>query len=256
MQKVKIESTKAVIVTMGSSNVKELKEASEKHGVEIPDVKYQVILTEGIYECYHQLVGYGKIEYSFGIPESALDQEDGPFASDLDGKILESRVNRMILNNLDNMHWGNIVTEYLAENGEEMIKNDIRKGEETMSKENVVKIESTKAVIVTMSSSNVKELKEASEKYSIEIPDVKYYVILTEGVYECYHQLVGYGNMEYAFGIPESALDQEDSSFASDLDGKVLESRVNRMILDNLDNMHWGNILTEYLSEEGIEYAS
>ena len=118
-----------------------------------------------------------------------------------------------------------------------------------------VKIESTKAVIVTMDSSNVKELQEASEKYSVEIPDVKYQVILTEGIYECYHQLVGYGKIEYAFGIPESALDQEDSPFASDLDGKILEARVNRLILDNLDNMHWGNILAEYLSEEGIEYA-
>lgn len=118
-----------------------------------------------------------------------------------------------------------------------------------------VKIESTKAVIVTMDSSNVKELQEASEKYSVKIPDVKYQVILTEGIYECYHQLVGYGKIEYAFGIPESALDQEDSPFASDLDGKILEARVNRLILDNLDNMYWGNILAEYLSEEGIEYA-
>ena len=124
-----------------------------------------------------------------------------------------------------------------------------------MKKENVVTIESTKAVIVTMNSSSVKELQEASERYGVEIPNVKYYVILTEGVYECYYQLVGYGNMEFAFGIPESALDQEDSPFASDLDGKILETRVNRMILNNLDNMYWGNILTEYLAEEGIEYT-
>ena len=117
--------------------------------------------------------------------------------------------------------------------------------------ENVFKIESTKAVIVTMGGSNVKELQEASEKYGVEIPNVKYYVILTEGVYECYYQLEGYGNMDFSFGFPESTLDDENGPFAGDLDGITIEAIVNQMILDN---MHWEDILAEYLAEKGIKY--
>lgn len=113
-----------------------------------------------------------------------------------------------------------------------------------MKAETTIKVQEGLAFISTTESKNVGVLKEASEKYHVDIPDAKYIIICTDEEIDCYHELVGYGMTEFAFGIPNDLQD----------DGDELRHLVMELLANNIDNMSWGDILESYLSELGIDY--
>lgn len=117
------------------------------------------------------------------------------------------------------------------------------------------KTEEGRAFVATTDSRNVQELRRASEKYGVKLPDAKYTIIYVDGMYHYYHELDGCGVMEYAFGIPESSINQITGQQAEDESGAVVREHALALLGDNLDNMCWGSILADYLEEEGIEYG-
>ncbi len=77
----KMEEGMSFIATTGSSNIEELRKASEKYGTKIPDAKIITIYNNGCFTCYYELDGYGVIEYAFsmegqGFGLSADSEED------------------------------------------------------------------------------------------------------------------------------------------------------------------------------------
>lgn len=115
-----------------------------------------------------------------------------------------------------------------------------------MEKQNLFKVEEGAAFIVTTQSQNIEELRRASEKYSVKLPDAKFIIIHTGDMFEYYYELEGYGITEYAFGLPDQQAQNEDAVRIREI---VLTTLAN-----NVKNMPWGNILKEYLGEEGINY--
>lgn len=113
---------------------------------------------------------------------------------------------------------------------------------------------------VTTRSKNVKVLKEASEKYHVDIPDAKYILVCNDEQIDYYHELVGYGVTEFAFGIPTDSLEDYSElvgcgvTTASPEVSDRLKSLALTLLENNLDNMYWGNILEQYLCEMGIDY--
>lgn len=118
------------------------------------------------------------------------------------------------------------------------------KGETKMKAETTFKVQEGLAFISTTERKNVSALKEASEKYHVDIPDAKYIIICTDEKIDCYYELVGYGMTEFAFGIPNNL--QED--------GDEMRHLVMELLANNIDDMFWGDILESYLSELGIDY--
>ncbi|MCM1258605.1 MAG: hypothetical protein NC307_12215 [Roseburia sp.] len=117
------------------------------------------------------------------------------------------------------------------------------------------KTEEGRAFVATTDSRNVQELRRASERYGVRLPDAKYIIIYVDGMYHYYHGLDGYGVAEYAFGVPESNMNQITGQQAEDESGAAVREHALALLGNNLDNMHWGDILAGYLGEEGIEYG-
>jgi len=110
------------------------------------------------------------------------------------------------------------------------------------------KVDEGMSFIATTGSSNIEELRKASEKYEVEFPDARIIIVYNNGCFECYHELKDYGITEYAFSVEGqefglSAHSEED-----------IRKCVMQILASNIDNMYWGRILKEYLEEEGIEY--
>ncbi len=118
------------------------------------------------------------------------------------------------------------------------------KGETKMKEKTTFKVQEGLAFISTAESKNVSALKEASEKYHVDIPDAKYIIICTDEKIDCYYELVGYGMTEFAFGIPNNL--QED--------GDEMRHLVMELLANNIDDMSWSGILESYLSDLGIGY--
>lgn len=115
-----------------------------------------------------------------------------------------------------------------------------------MIQKNIFKVEEGVAFIVTTQSQNVDELRLASEKYSVKLPDAKFIIIHTGGMFEFYYELEGYGVTEYAFGLPDQQAQNGDAD-------RIREIALTTLA-NNVDNMPWGSILKEYLGEESIDY--
>lgn len=115
-----------------------------------------------------------------------------------------------------------------------------------MEKRSLFNVEEGVAFVVTTQSENIEELKEASEKYSVNLPDARFIIIHTGGMFEFYYELKDYGVTEYAFGLPDQQTGNEDVD------------RIRQFALialaNNIDNMSWSNILKQYLAEEGIDF--
>lgn len=115
-----------------------------------------------------------------------------------------------------------------------------------MEKRNLFKVEEGVVFIATTQCENIEELKEASEKYSVKLPDAKFIIIHAGGMFEFYYELKDYGVTEYAFGLPDQLAGDEDMD------------RIRQFALialaNNIDNMSWSNILKMYLAEEGIDF--
>ena len=115
-----------------------------------------------------------------------------------------------------------------------------------MEKQNLFKVEEGAAFIVTTQSQNVEELRLASEKYSVKLPDAKFIIIHTGGMFEFYYELEGYGVTEYAFGLPDQQAQNGDAD-------RIREFAL-IALANNVNNMPWDSILKEYLGEKGIDY--
>lgn len=63
----KVEEGMSFIAITGSSNIEELRKASEKYEVEIPDARIITIYNNGYFECYYELKDYGITEYAFSL---------------------------------------------------------------------------------------------------------------------------------------------------------------------------------------------
>ena len=112
------------------------------------------------------------------------------------------------------------------------------------------KMEEGMSFIATTGSSNIEELRKASEKYGTKIPDAKIITIYNNGYFECYYELKDYGITEYAFSVEGKQFGlSTDSENEEDIRKCVMQ-----ILAGNIDNMYWGRILKEYLEEEGIEY--
>lgn len=111
-----------------------------------------------------------------------------------------------------------------------------------------------KVFFVTVESKEIEELRKASEKYEIKIPDAKYMVTYCDGMFDIYYQLEDYGIVEWAFGGPESNVNQIKGLPMDYRDEENAKSNALTLLMGNLDNMYWGDILSQYLAEEGIEY--
>lgn len=115
-----------------------------------------------------------------------------------------------------------------------------------MEKQNIFNVEEGVAFVVTTQSENIVELRVASEKYSVNLPDAKFIIIHTNGVLDFYHELKDYGVTEFAFGIPNQQADIEN------MDGIRQFALI--ALANNIDEMSWSNILKMYLAEKGIEF--
>ena len=115
-----------------------------------------------------------------------------------------------------------------------------------MEKRNLFNVVEGVAFVVTTQSENIEELKEASEKYSVKLPDAKFIIIHAGDMFEFYYELKGYGVTEYAFGLPDQQTGNEDVDRIRQFALITLEN--------SIDEMSWSNILKEYLAEEGIEF--
>lgn len=115
-----------------------------------------------------------------------------------------------------------------------------------MSKQNLFNVEEGVAFVVTTQSQNIEELRMASEKYSVKLPDAKFIIIHTGDMVEYYYELEGYGVTEYAFGLPDQQTDSEDA--------ESIRKFALITLANNVDNISWSDILKEYLAEEGIDY--
>lgn len=115
-----------------------------------------------------------------------------------------------------------------------------------MEKRNLFNVEEGVAFVVTTQSENIKELKEASEKYSVNLPDARFIIIHTGDVFEFYYELKDDGVTEFALGLPDQQPDNEDVDRIRQFALITLEN--------SIDEMSWSNILKRYLAEEGIEF--
>ena len=112
------------------------------------------------------------------------------------------------------------------------------------------KMEEGMSFIATTGSSNIEELRKASEKYGTKIPDAKIITIYNNGCFTCYYELEDYGITEYAFSMEGQGFGlTSDSENEEDIRKCVMQ-----ILASNIDNMYWGRILKAYLEEEGIEY--
>lgn len=115
-----------------------------------------------------------------------------------------------------------------------------------MSRENLFNVKEGVAFVVTTQSQNIKELRLASEKYSVKLPGARFIIIHTGELLEYYYELMGYGVTEYAFGLPCQQTDNEDA--------ESIREFALITLANNVDNISWSSILKEYLAEEGIDY--
>lgn len=115
-----------------------------------------------------------------------------------------------------------------------------------MEKQNLFKVGEGAAFIVTTQSQNVEELRLASEKYSVKLPDAKFIIIHTGDMFEYYYELEGYGVTECAFCLPDQQVQNGDAD-------RIREFALTTLA-NNVNNMPWDSILREYLGEEGIDY--
>lgn len=115
-----------------------------------------------------------------------------------------------------------------------------------MIQKNIFKVEEGAAFIVTTQSQNVDELRLASEKYSVKLPDARFIIIHTKEMFEFYYELEGYGVTEYAFGLPDQQVQNGDAD-------RIREIALTTLA-NNVDNISWSSILKEYLAEKGIDY--
>lgn len=122
--------------------------------------------------------------------------------------------------------------------------------EESMSNSIKFTVEEGMSFIATTGSSNIEELRKASEKYKVDIPDARIIIIYNNGCFKCYHELEDYGIAEYAFSVEGKQFGlSADSENEEDIRKCVMQ-----ILAGNIDNMYWGRILKAYLEEEGIEY--
>ena len=111
-------------------------------------------------------------------------------------------------------------------------------------------VEEGMSFIATTGSSNIEELRKASEKYGIKIPDARIIIVYNNGCFECYYELKDYGITEYAFSVEGQGFGlSADSENEEDIRKCVMQ-----ILSSNIDNMYWGRILKAYLEEAGIEY--
>lgn len=111
-------------------------------------------------------------------------------------------------------------------------------------------VEEGMSFIVKTESSNIEELRKASEKYRVDIPDARIIIIYNNGCFECYYELEGYGITEYAFSVEGQGFGlSADSENEEDIRKCVMQ-----ILVSNVNNMYWGRILKEYLEEKGMEY--
>lgn len=115
-----------------------------------------------------------------------------------------------------------------------------------MSRENLFNVKEGVAFVVTTLSQNIEELRMASEKYSVKLPDAKFIIIHTDEMLEYYYELEEYGVTEYAFGLPCQQINNEEVDSIREF---ALITLAN-----NVDNISWSSILKEYLAEKGIDY--
>lgn len=115
-----------------------------------------------------------------------------------------------------------------------------------MEKRNLFNVEEGVAFVVTTQSENIKELREASEKYSVNLPDARFIIIHTGDVFEFYYELKGGEVTEFALGLPDQQAGNEDVDRIRQYALITLEN--------SIDEMSWSNILKMYLAEEGIDF--
>jgi len=104
--------------------------------------------------------------------------------------------------------------------------------------------------IVTIQSSSIDKLREASKKYKIPLPDARVIIIYSNGELQFYYELDGYPMTEFAFSfvVPEADLPKDFNS----------KDEIRKYALDffwgNINYMCWRNILRQCLGENGIVY--
>ncbi len=115
-----------------------------------------------------------------------------------------------------------------------------------MEKQNLFNVKEGIAFAITTRCENIEELKEASKKYSVKLPDVKFVIIYTDGIFEFYYEFKGYGVTEFAFGLRDPQIGNEDKD-------RIRQFALT-ILADAIDVMSWNNILKIYLAEKGIDY--
>lgn len=108
--------------------------------------------------------------------------------------------------------------------------------------------------VVTTESSNIDVLKETAEKYGVHIPNVRFIFICYDDAIEMYYELESYGRIEWAVRYPWSELNKANNLPEDSRDLESASYHLMPIIAANLNELHWGNILTGYLAEEGIDY--
>jgi len=112
----KVVECKTFIVKTASKNIPDLVEASEKYGIDFPDVEYKIICHKesGKYQLdyYLEFEGYGNTYFQFGLPV------------DISEDCMKEYALAMLESNLDNMYWGDALKMYLEECGIEYEEDD------------------------------------------------------------------------------------------------------------------------------------
>lgn len=235
---ISVDQGMAFIIKIESSEIEELRNASKENGIRIPDAEILTTCHNEIFESYYGLKGYSKVVHAFGCQDC--------FISELPDESAKEYAYDLLMENFSHIDWEDILLRYLQEEGiehEVLSCNSLDDLTEHAEKETNVSIKYGKAFFVTVASNEIEELRNASKKYEVQIPDAEYMITYCDGVFELYYSLEYCGILEHVSICPESSI----SRLPNEEDALPL-------LMDNLDNVHWGNILSEYLPEDGIEY--
>lgn len=236
---ISVDQGMAFLIKIESSEIEELRNASKEYDIRIPDAEILITCHNGMVESYYSLKGYSRFVFAFGRPESSMRKLSN------EGRAKEYAFD-LLVDHSDYIDWKDILLKYLQEEGiehEVLSCNSLDDLTEHAEKETNVSAKQGKAFFVTVASNEIEELRNASKKYEVQIPDAEYMITYCDGVFELYYSLEHCGISEHVSICPEGSI----SRLPNEEDALPL-------LMDNLNNVHWGNILSEHLQYDGIEY--
>ncbi|MCM1222750.1 MAG: hypothetical protein NC548_50660 [Lachnospiraceae bacterium] len=102
----------------------------------------------------------------------------------------------------------------------------------------------TKGFVVTIKSNEIDALWRAQKRYGVKIPDIQFILFEMEKSGFVFMEMEGHdGDIKSTFSIDK---------LKKNLGNKDIEDTLK----DIIDNIRWGDVIEEYLMEQGINYEA